>query len=240
MGFPMVSQEIRDFTRRFVNQHPEDVESILYYPHPFARGGLVLVFKDEVEFLPDLISDAYGELPQGISLYCLRSSELFELSLPGLFMPPMIINERPHLAFCLKHKGILLYGRDIRNEIDAPPNPKMLLEAHIEGCLLYLRDHGILRWLERGTYETLIRELDAQLRHLMATALLAYNVWDVDAGMVFDRFRELYHDREIEEIWRAFSHLVQEAADENSALEAVWLFERFLRRMRRISDERHS
>jgi hypothetical protein len=229
-----VSQEIQDFSRRFVNRHRGDVESILYYPHPFTKGGVVLVFKDGVGFLPDLISDAYRELPQGISLHCLRCSELFELSLPGLFMPPMIVNEQPHLSFWIKHKAILLYGRDIKDEIDAPPNPKMLLEAHIEGCLLYLRDHGILRWLTRKDYGTLIRELDAQLRYLMAIALLAHDIWDVDKETVFDRFKELYHDREIEEIWQAFSHSIQDVADKNSALEAVWLFERFLRRMRRI------
>ena len=89
--------------------------SILSYPHPFTDGGVILVVEDDTPDLLSLIGEAHRLLPPGLSLHCLRQRELFQLSLPGLFAPPFVVNERPFLPHWLQHKGRVWLGEDVRH-----------------------------------------------------------------------------------------------------------------------------
>jgi hypothetical protein len=234
----MVSEEIKGFAKRVAARLPEQVESIIYYPHPFTHGGIVIVFNDSIGFLPDYVSEIYRCLPlPHLSIHYLRSSELFQLALPGLFTMPAAINEQPHLALSLKHKGTVLYGRDLREEVPVPTNPAAVLNNHIEGCRVHLPLHGWLRWLGNREYLALLEELDRQVRYLLATALLLHNQWDVEMENLPEQFGHYFADHPARQVCDQFFALRErvEAADEDSlrarAFEAVWLFESLLREL---------
>jgi hypothetical protein len=83
--------------------------------------------------------------------------------------------------------------------------------------------------------------LDRHLRYLMATALLVHREWDVDMETLPDRFEQFYPDGPMNRVFQEFKVLLQqvegidEGACRESALEAVWLFECFLRHFRRCT-----
>jgi hypothetical protein len=87
-----------------------DLESAVYFEHPFAPPGLMLLIREGVESLPDLLARVYRALPPGLKIACLRRRELFELALPGFAAPPLALDEQPHLAYCVKFRSALLHG----------------------------------------------------------------------------------------------------------------------------------
>jgi len=211
----------------------------MYYPHPFTKGGLVIVFKDDVEKLLDRISVVYQNLPPaGLAVHCVRRSELFELSLPSLYLPPYMVLEHTHLAYFLKHKGAVLFGLDLRAEVPLPSDHRVLLDNHLEACMGHLRPHGLLTRLANKDYLVLIDELDKQFRYLMSTALLAHGVWDIQIESLPDQFTHYFANEPATKTWRSFHALRSNLAAKDAeacraaAFEAVWLFECFLRELK--------
>jgi hypothetical protein len=231
--------EIRAVVTELVERLGSQLESILCYPHPFTGAGLVVMFSRTVGFAPALIAEVYFCVPHDMPFYCLRSNELFQLSLPGQFLDGMwgSLNDHPHVAFWARHKGVILHGRDIREQIALPVKRRELLRIHIDRCHFYLRNMGILYLLTRQKYVALIKELDKHLRHVMATALLVYDEWDLSADEVPVRFEQRFSDAELQKTWRDFNGLqrfgegLEGSAYRKPAFEAAWLFESFLRRL---------
>ncbi|HEX8139749.1 MAG TPA: SDR family oxidoreductase [Pyrinomonadaceae bacterium] len=232
-------EEINSFGERLVNRLRGKVSSIMYTPHPFTRGAFVVVTGGADESLVDYLAEAYLDAPPDAVVYCLRRSELSELSLDGLFVPPSI-NQKPHLIYWLKQKGTALYGEDVREQIGEPTtDPRLLLESHITGCMLYMRELIILPSLWKQRYVSLVKELDRHLRYLMGTALLVHREWDVEVETLPRRFEQFYPDGPTNRAFQELNALVrqaegmEESACRELALEAVWQFESFLRHFRR-------
>ena len=99
---------VHDNRARHISQHlaqqlRDEIESILYYPHPFCNGGIVVLFRNEVrdpESVVDAITKAFRFIPPDLSLHCLRAGELFELALPA-FTWLHVVNRRLLLPFWL-------------------------------------------------------------------------------------------------------------------------------------------
>ena len=239
-----------DNRARHLSQHlaqhlRDEIESILYYPHPLCNGGIVIVLKKEVrntESVVDAITKAFRFIPPDLSLHCLREDELFELALPA-FTWLHVVNRRLLLPFWLKYRGVLLYGKDVRAQLPEPPDPHVLLALHIEACVHFLRNHAILGLLMRNEYLQLIRRLNWQMRCLMSTALLVYSEWDVTIEDVPRRFAWRYQNQELLSTAVELNGLMvdTDSSDEekcrDAAYEAVWFFERFIRELRRVNGE---
>jgi hypothetical protein len=243
-----VDNRITEIADRLLSATDDTIVSLFYYPHlipkvkipyPYTVGGFVVVFKDEVESVVDLILETYRHIPPTISVHCVRRSELPELSLPTFTWLDMV-NKHLHMAFWLKHRGVVLYGPDVRGEIGVPPDARTVLGLHVEVCRHFSRNNMILGWLMSKNYVELIRKLDWQIRCLMASALLEFDLPDLTTDTIPEAFERLYQDSEAKDVWGQFSALANSiesasAADESTlrrtAFDAVWLFERFLRRL---------
>jgi hypothetical protein len=230
-------EEIRNFTSRLIDKVGAQLESVTFYPHPFTGGGLVIVPRDDVGFIPDLIAEIYECAPPPVMFYCLRRSELFQLSLVGVFGWPNPLEEKPHLAFWLKNEGEVLYGRDIRDEIDLPADKSGFFENHTQRCKQFVRNWAIDQ-LRRKNYRGMIKELERQAKYLMATALLSKNEWNVSLESIPARFDESFKNGPANRAWADMAALARrtDEMDESilrqSAFEALWLFEQFLLRTR--------
>lgn len=226
----MIEEPVREFASRVIERLGEKVESVTAYSHPFTKGGLVVVFKDDAGFVPDLIAAVYGCEPPPVTLYCLRSAELFQLSYPGVFGWPNPLEEKPLLAYQLKYKGVVIHGRDIREEVTIPADPMPLLEAQVQRCRQFIRNWALDQFRRRN-YQGIIKEAERQTRYLMAIALLTRGEWDVSPEEIPGRFETLFEDSWAMQTWAAINTLVPsqqaaEPASRESAKEALWLFER--------------
>ncbi|MET0621842.1 MAG: hypothetical protein ABW250_02570 [Pyrinomonadaceae bacterium] len=220
----------------------KDLHCLVYYPHlipskkfphPFTVGGLVVVFNDDVQSTVELILKAHAAAPPDMSLHCLRRSELPELSLPAFTWLDMV-NKHVRLPYLLRHKGVVLYGEDVRRLISLPA-PDVLLNLHVEACRHFVRNHMILGWLATGNYAALVNKLDWQIRCLMATALLSHGLLDERADSIPESFARCFPESRASQVWEEFRALDAGAAgsagpaSRRTALEAAWLFENFLR-----------
>ncbi len=210
-----------------------DLESAIYFEHPFTSPGLLLVVRDEVEGFPDLLARVYRALPPGLKIACLRRRELFELALPGFAAPPLGLDEQPHLAHCVKFRSALLHGVDCRPEVPLPADPGLFLRAHIRACRRFFRSHAILALLVRRRYQTLVEEIAGEARRLMSIALAGDEGWKVDLAEVPACFAARYGSGEAGDamaVWERLAALEAGAAavSREQAEEAGWLFERFL------------
>jgi hypothetical protein len=228
----MITGEINDFASRLVASIGDQLETITFYTHPFTNGGLVIVPKDDVEFIPDLISEIYSCQPPAITLNCLRRSELFQLSETGIFGWPYPLDERPHLAFWLKNQGIVLFGRDIREEIKLPETSSFL-EIHLQRVKHCIRNWSFDQlWLKN--YKKMVNEMERQSKYLMATALLTENEWDLVPEAIPERFDQTFKNDGANQAWADITTLARQTDDldetttRQSALEALWLFEQFM------------
>ena len=225
----MAETKVQEFTSRVIDRLRDRIESIIGYSHPFTNGGLVIVFKADAGFMPDLIADVYNCGPPNIMPYCLRRTELFQISGLGVFGWPNPLEEKPLLAYRIKFGGEVIYGRDIRNEIAIADNPTVLLESQLQRCKQFIRNWALDQFRRRN-YNGIIREMDRQSKYLMATALLAKGEWDVPPERVPILFESLLKDTETKRIWTDINLLSnnQQDASRESAAEAVWLFEKVL------------
>lgn len=229
----MTTEEIEEIAGRLIDSLGEHSDSILYYPHPFGADGFVVIFRDDVRSVVDLIGEAHLCVPSEVPLYCLRRSEMFELSLP-VYSWVYLVNRHVHLVYWLKHEGRVLFGSDIRDELELPAAPHLLLSSHIGVSTHFLRSGIILDWLHRKRHLDLIETLEQQIKMLMATALLLHGQWNVTAETVAEQFERYFPVPRFKEIWSEFTELMSSRNDdqEKSALEAVWLFESFIRQLR--------
>ena len=230
----MIEQRVREFASLVIDHLKDRIESVVAYSHPFTNGGLLIVFKADAGFMPDLIAEVYGCAPPDITLYCLRRAELFQISGPGVFGWPNPLEEKPLLAYRVKFGGELIYGEDIRDEVEAAPDPASLLETQVQRCKQFIRNWALDQFRRRN-YAGIIKELDRQSRYLMATALLTRGAWDVPQESIPDRFESLTKDAETKQFWAAINSLARAAAESGgdgpkreSAAEAVWLFEKVI------------
>ena len=226
----MIEAPVHEFALRVIARLGEQIESITAYSHPFTTGGLVIVFQEKAGFLPDLIAAVYSCEPPPITLYCLRSTELFQLSFPGVFGWPNPLEEKPLLAYHLKFKGVTIYGRDIRDEVMIPDDPMSLLETQVQRCKQFIRNWALDQFRRRN-YLGIIKEAERQTRYLLAIALLTRNEWDVALEAIPERFAILFEDKLAIQAWTEINTLAlhQAASKEvsrESAKEALWLFER--------------
>jgi hypothetical protein len=232
-----ISEPLRQATSALVAVLANEIISVLYYPHPCRSGGIVIVFREDVRCYADLISAAYQFVPSGILLHCFRSDDFFELALP-LTGGIDALTSHLHLAFCLRHRGVVLYGEDLRSEIRLPERPGVLLSIHLEACAHSFRNTVILGLLARKEYLDLISKLEWQVRCLMVTALLFRDEREVDANTLSEKFEQWYPDEKMHAIWTELSGLLQNsnagnhASDRQAAFQAAWLFESFLRQLR--------
>ena len=227
------------FTAKVIARFRNELESLMYYPHPFTTGGFVIVFKDEIKEFLDCVTGVFQcAPPRGLSIHCMRRSELFELALPGVYLMPSRVNEQEYLALYLKHKGSVLYGLDLREEIPTPNNYGLMLDNHLEAMTTQVRGHILLKWLASKEYLLLIDEIDNQFRYLMGTALLAHGVWDVNLEGLPDLFAQYFKNQPVTEIWQSFNSIRKELDTKDdvgcraAAFETAWLFESFLRELR--------
>lgn len=229
----MINEEISNFTSRLVARVGGQIESITFYPHPFTKGGLIIVPGDGVEFVPDLIAEIYECNPPPVMFYCLRRSELFQLSGAGAFGWPNPLEEKPHLAFWLKNEGVVLHGVDIRDEIELPADTSGFFEDHTQRCKQFVRNWSMDQ-LRRKNYRGMIIELERQARYLMATALLSKNEWDVSPETIPERFDRSFKNSHANQVGADMAALARqtdemdESTSRRSAFEALWLFEQFL------------
>jgi hypothetical protein len=231
----MITQQIDEFASRVVSGVGDRLEAITYYPHPFTNGGLIIVPKDSVEFLPDLISEVYQLNPPPIMMYFLRKSELFQLSTVGVFGWTIPLEEKPHLAFWLKNRGRVLYGRDIRKDIQLPQDTSSFLEIHVQRIKHCIRN-WVLEQLARKNFKGVVTEMERQVRYLMATALLASRgEWEFSAEVIPDVFDRAFDNSLANGVWRELLALTRRSGEQSDAdearqyaYEAVWLFEQFL------------
>ena len=229
----MINDAVIHFTARLIARLSDKLESIVFYPHPFTGGGLVIVPDERVSFIPDLIADIYECDPPQIMFYCLRRSELFELSSAGVFGWPNPLEEKPHLAFWLKHQGIVLHGRDIRDEIELPADLSGFFETHRQRCKQFIRNWAIDQ-LRRKNYRGMIKEMERQVRYLMASALLSKSEWEVSLKSIPEHFNRSFRNEPAHQAWADVAALagqadeMDESGARQSAFEALWFFEQFL------------
>lgn len=233
----MSDEEEALFVARLTERDSGNVASILRYPHPFSAGGLVVVFDDLAGSYSKLHAAVTRAIPPQGALYVVKRADLFVLALQIEAFPPF---EYPHMVFFLKHRGEILYGEDLRGEIPPLSAAKYTLEHMLDMMACWFRDHGILRDLQQGAYQSLIDQIDMRLRFLMSVALLARcGEWDIEADSVPARFFAGIRDDQLKEIWKNFEGLRQEVGAQeekgsrSAAFEAAWLFETFSRRLRR-------
>jgi len=228
----MITTEVDDFVSRVVDRLGDRLDSITFYSHPFTNGGLVIVPRDDVEFVPDVIAEIYACGPPAITLNCLKRAELFQLSDIGIFGWPIPLEERPHLAYWLKNKGVVLFGSDIRDEIKLPADRSSFLDIHLQRV-----KHCIRNWcfdqLLFKSHQKMVKEIERQTKYLMATALLMENEWDLLPEAIPDRFDQMFKNERANQTWADITALTRRTEETNettrqSALEALWQFEQFM------------
>ncbi|HEX8091365.1 MAG TPA: hypothetical protein VF762_21100 [Blastocatellia bacterium] len=239
----MAEQQVQEFASRVTARLGDKVESIVAYSHPFTNGGVVIVFGTDAGFMPDRIAEVYECAPPNITLYCLRRSELFQISFPGVFGWPNPLEEKPLLAYRVKHKGEVIYGSDIRDDIEIGYDAASLLDMQVQRCKQFIRN-WTLDQFRRRNYAGIVKEMDRQTRYLMATSLLARGEWDVPLESIPERFESVLKDSETKRTWADIHSMALAAArpeqdtSRETAAEAVWLFEQVLRSIGRNDDDR--
>lgn len=226
----MNDNEIAAFAAQFLAEQRPLLRTILSYPHPFTEGGVIVVVDDEIPDLLNLVGAARRILPLALNLHCVRQRELFQLSLPGIFAPPFVVNERPFLPQWLNHKGQVWWGEDVRHLVQPTITPSQFLAAHLEGCRDSLRRYGVLPALLRQKYADLWQMLSSEMLRLMGTAVLLHDQWDIDTATLPDLFAQCFPG-ELASFWPQLARQRQrlEREPEAAAYETVWLFETFIR-----------
>ena len=149
-----------------------------------------------------------------------------------MFAPPLSVNEFPHLPYWLRAKGAVLWGADFREQVRPYPQPAHLLAGHIEGCYDYLRRYGILMSLVQAAYDQIGHMIRREMQHLMGTALLTKEVWDIQRDTVAEQFASTFVDHEASSLLTQVEALHQAELDRSSCHQAIFLFERFLRSLK--------
>jgi len=213
------------------------LQSILYYPHPFTDGGFVVILERDATNFLRTASHVYAAVPPGYSLHVLRSSEMDMLAAPGMFAPPLQINEKPHLPYYLKYRGECLYGRNLFDQVPLPDTTH-LLTSHIEGCYDYLRRYGTLSFIIHQKFAQLSTLLDQESLLLMATAVLTKGYWEIDLSSIENLFFANFDTPGLVEAYTRFKEnntYASGTVTRAAVTGKVWMFETFLRELRRFA-----
>lgn len=211
--------------------------NITYYPHPFTTGGFVVILDSEAINFLEMSGVVYAHLPSGYAVHVLRENELDLLSAPGMFAPPLHINEKPHLPFYLRYRGVCLYGRNYCEEI-LLPDTTYLLKSHIEGCFDYLRRYGIVSSMINQKFHALVALLENETSLLIATAVLTKGQWEVDLAALSETFFAHFKEPAIHRAYTDFNSCTFAEDDEITATEMaekVYLFESFLHQLKEVA-----
>ena len=230
-----VPKPLIEFAARFVLRRGDDIETILFSPQPFTQGEVYIVCKNEVGSAAELLVDAYSGYASDTRLFCLRRKELWEPASTHWFVPSGGTCF-PNPAYAMRTCGVILHGVDLRDEIPLPDQPKRFLQAHIEGCRFYVRNHQILKRLALQDYAELIARLEAQFKYLMASTVVIKTSKGFLEAELAGLFSREFAGSAVLQIWNEFRRSVLEKVPTKSAaFEAVWIFECFLRELHRIA-----
>jgi hypothetical protein len=216
---------------RLAEELGEDLESVLYYEHPFTGCGLVVVVSGQPGSYLDRVARVHRTLLGAARVHCLWRRELFQLALPG--SGPPFMDDQPHLAHCVRYRSVLLHGRDFRPEVPLPTDPGLFLRAHLRDYRHYLRVH-FLKLLVARDDRKLVGEALVEARRLLFTALLGEGGWQLAPKDVTERFAE-GRPGEAAAVAKSLEALAARQADgpetgrEEEAREAFWLLERLAR-----------
>ena len=223
-----------DLSRRLQTRFSRELESIVLFSAPFSnlqRGALVVLADATPSLLPALAC-AGARIIQEVHVITLRTSELYQLSLPH----PMVAWTLS-TPYWIREEGQVLRGRDVRREVPYYRRKERLLANHLAAVAHRLRNHVILGCLTAMEYCDLEKALRKERALLMCTALLLHDVWRVYPDSVTQQFVELYADSELLENITEVSTLQAEMQSAGAvqqkrlAYRSVWLFESFLRRL---------
>jgi|SRR5579871_175971 len=224
-----LSKTIHEFAKQ-----TGSLESAVYCPIAAPSPYFLLVFRDESNrFLNDIL-DAHRMTPSEIHTICLRLSELYQLANPSSYTPDTLA-----APYWLRNDGIVVYGRDIRQDIPLYQRPDRLLLLHLSRTLHRTRSHVILGALAESHFHRLHQSIAQEREQLMKTALLARGVWKVSGGGLKTEFLRWYGSSRMRENLAEVEFMSQETSCEaitcgkRSAYRAVWLFEVFLDELRR-------
>lgn len=230
-----VSESLHSFSELLADKRDGEIESILFSPQPFTPGEVYIICRNDVGSVAELLVEANKFYQLQYRLYCLRKKDLWELADSHWYIPSGG-TYFPSPAYALRSLGVVLYGVDLRNLIPLPERPEHFLQAHIEGCRFYLRNHQILRRLTAGDYTGLIERMIEQFHYLMASAVVIKTAEGFPEQELTAIFSGVFAGTKALQLWVAFRDSVVEATpDRRNASKAVWLFERFMRELQEIT-----
>jgi len=234
-----LEEKAHAFADRFVQRAAGELESIVFSPFPFTGGQLLIVCKERVRHLHEVMASAHLCDPPDIPTHWLRLSELGSLSIPytSVFFWRKLTGGYPGWPYWLRNRGQVLWGADVRAGIPLPEDPRRILEAAIGGSLTYNRHMLFLNMLMRERYAELVEALAGLVRLLMATALLLHGEWQIEEATVSYRFLEVYGAESVGDLCSRASEVFAGPSDGDEpsrrAYEAVWIVESLMRRLRR-------
>ncbi len=234
---------LRGVLDRFVERESDKLESVVLSPFPFCGRQLLVVCKDQVPFLHEVVASSRLFDWPDILTHWIRRSELDELSQPFFYVSVWFwwkaIGQYPGWSYWLRHRGTVLHGQDVRPEIPLPRNPGSLLEATLTGTLIYNRAILHVPFLVRGQYVELVELLGGLTRRLMATALLLRDEWEIEEATVMDRFARAFSDDGSRDLCADLRAVFESPAgasgppvSKQRAYEALWAAERLYRFLR--------
>ena len=228
--------EIAYQVARAVSTHyANSIQSIIYSPQPFTPGEIYIVTTDNAKNHNSILTFAYKQDHDELFIHHLHENELWTLASTHWYIPSWRTSF-PNPSYTIRSLGVTLFGAEVTSQFPLPNNPKAFLQAHIEGCRFYVRNHQILKKLLLKDYEGLISNLKKQMLFLMASAIVAQNTDGFREVEIANRFSAVYQGSIVNRQKTSFfENLASGKPPKERALESVWLFECFLRSLRSIT-----
>ena len=210
---------------------------VVHFPRPFLDDGLLITLNDNADDFVGVATAMRRLVPKRLSPICLKRSELYQLTMPN---PYAFALSTP---YWVRNAGRLLWGDDIRPEVPLYRHPDRLLAFHLEKTIHRTRNHLILALLAADRHRDIHIGLGRERAQLMATALLAKNIWEVYPATISQTFLDAYNTKDLRTILTDSNKLLVEAQggrpsphmQKHSAYRAVWLFEMFIRELWRYA-----
>ncbi len=206
----------------------DGILSVVQFPHPLTNGGFVIVINAEPAHQRMLIADLQKQISKKFSTYFIPHDTLFQISQPGVFAPPFHINERPHLPFYLKDYGQLRAGAPIQEDILLPTYDHTLVQMHIGACRESFRRYAALPSLFHKQYDSLILQIQKEIIHLLATAVLTKGEWDISRETIINRFEAHFPNHHLATSIQTLQQIPNNSTSKEGAHRALFQFEKFL------------
>jgi hypothetical protein len=192
---------------------------------PFYRD-VVLVIKQPGRAPGEIAAIAANGLPRWMKVYCIDRADLPHLSSvhPGY---PELYAMRQWLRF----EGEVVFGQDLRSDIETGPIGRDLIKFNIVYSVHRLRTDVIL-YLTSGEYPVLLERLRKSRLKWMMTCVMARIHWGVPAEEVEPVFRSRLATDAMKENMASFERLSADVDEcgstaRQSAIRASWLTEQF-------------